>query len=1008
MRDENPPRSIIVVVFNMQREAPRTLFILTADYQNIAPDWYEVLVVDNGSTPPLGRDTVLAISEHFKYVYLEPDHPSLAHALNAGARLARGRMLGFMIDGARMLSPGVVQYAIRAARAYQHPVVSTVGFHLGPKSQQASTQEGYNQEQEDQLLNSVDWRRDGYALFQIAAFAGSSRHGWFAPLAESNCVFVTRSTFEALGGFDEAFDYPGGGLVNLDFYRRACERPETELVLLLGEGSFHQYHGGATTGPATHETASSWGELAAQYRRIRGRDYRTPRIRCNYLGHVPPSVYPSVRDSLDRLDWLSQRTLTVDGLYDEHPILPNPVRAEKARRQAIVVLGMHRSGTSALTRVVNLMGAALPGNLLPSVPDNEPGYWESYDVLRLNNALLAAAGTAWHDDAPVLDAWWVSEAAQAFRPRARALLEDAFYDTSLFVLKDPRLCRLLPFWKSVLEDFGAHVCFIHILRHPQEVFRSLAARARREETRPAAITVPEKAHLLWLRYVLEAEYQTRGCRRSVITYDGLLADWATTLERVMAEMGLSFPITLDEAAPAVGAFLSPQHKRQQRDEAEAGLGAVLAEEVYGMFAAHAATGIPLDQARLDGVRNALDAVEAAYAPLRAPTRLAVRVHTPWYAEVLDQVALRAPGAAGPAPRVLYVSGNPTSRGHVYRVVHHVAALQAAGIDASWVPLTEAVCTQVDDVDLVVVFRAAWDDLLERLHARCRARGLLLGFDIDDLLFEPEIMTVAYFDYLRSMNEAKRQVWRRKAEGYRRTLTEADFALVSTEPLAEAARALGKPVYVLPNGLDAAMIAQADAALADPAAKPSAGDGRIRLGYASGTPTHQKDFAVVAPVLAALLDERPALRLTVVGYLTLEEFPDLLRRRHRIEIRPHVPHAELFREYARFDVNLAPLECGNPFCEGKSELKYFEAALVAAPTIAAATLPYRTAIKDGETGFCACTPEQWRAHLLALIDDPGERARLGRNARIHAVAAFGPEAQRAAARRTFLAIAQNAR
>ena len=267
------------------------------------------------------------------------------------------------------------------------------------------------------------------------------------------------------------------------------------------------------------------------------------------------------------------------------------------------------------------------------------------------------------------------------------------------------------------------------------------------------------------------------------------------------------------------------------------------------------------------------------------------------------------------------------------------------------------------------------------------------------------MTVERFDYLRQMKPKDQQAWIRKVEGYRRTMDEADFALVSTEPLAEAAWALGKPAYVLPNGIDAAMITQADAALAGAAGKPSTANGRLRLGYASGTPTHQKDFAVVAPLLATLLDEQPALSLTVVGYLTLEEYPELLRHRDRIERRPHVPHAELFREYARFDVNLAPLQHDNPFCEGKSELKYFEAALVAVPTIASATRPYRAAIKDGETGFCAGTPEAWLTHLRVLLDDPGERARLGRNARHHAIAAFGPESQCAAAHRTFLAITQ---
>ena len=489
----------------------------------------------------------------------------------------------------------------------------------------------------------------------------------------------------------------------------------------------------------------------------------------------------------------------------------------------------------------------------------------------------------------------------------------------------------------------------------------------------------------------------------MVTYDGLLADWTATMQRVASEAGVAFPVSLVEAAPAINKFLSAQHRHHYHDGGEATGSVALAHRIYDLFAAHTAEGVPLDPAPLDAARNALDSVETAYAPLRAPTRYCIHVESPWHAEMLGRVAERTIASSGPTLRVLYVSDGPETMCRVYRVVHHVAALQAAGVDASWLPLTEAAKAKAEEVDVVVVFREPWNDSLERLHDICRARSIPIGFDIDDLLFDPQILTVENFDHLRLIPESERQDWLRKVVGYRRTLTESDFAIVSTQPLAEAAEVFGVPVYVLPNGLDAAMIAQADAALADQVDKPAAADGWLRLGYASGTATHQKDFAVVAPVLAALLDEQATLVLTVVGLLTLEEYPDLLRHRDRIEARPWVPHAELFREYARFDVNLAPLECGNSFCEVKSELKYFEAALAEVPTVASATRPYRAAIKDGETGYCALTSEEWRDHLLSLIIDAGQRARLGRNARVHAIAAFGPEAQSAAAVRTFQTI-----
>ena len=666
------------------------------------------------------------------------------------------------------------------------------------------------------------------------------------------------------------------------------------------------------------------------------------------------------------------------------------------------MLGNNRSGTSALTRVINLLGANLPGNLMPKTPDNPEGYWESYDFYKLNEELLKAAGTDWHDDAPIPENWFASDAVRVFHRQAQDLLNEFFHDTPLFVLKDPRMCRLVPFWQEALKEFSADISFILIVRHPHEVYSSFEA--RRKMSLPS-IHSHEKSDLLWLRMILEAEYQTRGLNRSIVTYDALLSDWRSALQSMLATTGLSSRLS-PIISSTIDNFLSTRHRHHYGKIKNSSANAELAVHIYNLFATHADEGTKLDVGRLDAVHYSLDHVEESFSSLRAPNRLVLHEQSPWHAEVLTQVAMHAKQDSMSSLRVLYISHHHETRSHMYRVKHHVAALNAGLVEASWVGLTEDALARIDEADVVVVFREIWNDLLMRCQARCRSLGIPFGFDIDDLIFNPEILTVQNFDFLRRWDEKQRQRWlQNHVGGYQRTLIESDFAVVSTKPLANAVQKFGIPAYVLSNGLDIEMIAQADAALIEFAQKPSTTDGMLRLGYASGTPTHQKDFATIVPVLCALMDDRPELILTLVGHLDLQEFPELQRHHERIETRSFVPHAELLREYARFDVNLAPLECGNPFCEAKSELKYYEAALVEVPTIAAATEPYRTAIKNSESGFSALTSNEWKAHLISLIDHPKERIRLGRNARVHAIATFGPEAQSVAACQIYNTIAR---
>ncbi len=295
--------SVVLVVYDMNREAPRTLHTLSAAYQRgIEADQYEVLVVDNGSPEPLGEALVRSCGPNFRYHYIDQASPSPVAAINTGVSMTRGEVVAVMIDGARMVTPGLLDYGRRAFALYADPVVTCPAWHLGPKLQQLSVSEGYDKKQEDALLAGIDWRRDGYRLFEIGTPAGSSKEGCFMAMTESNAVFLHRRGFDALGGYDPAFDLPGGGMVNLDFYRRAGERPGTELVVLFGEGSFHQLHGGISTNVPREETRRRVATWKAQYEIIRGECYRPPQARPVFLGHLHPAVMPFIRFSAERYE----------------------------------------------------------------------------------------------------------------------------------------------------------------------------------------------------------------------------------------------------------------------------------------------------------------------------------------------------------------------------------------------------------------------------------------------------------------------------------------------------------------------------------------------------------------------------------------------------------------------------------------------------------------------------------------------------------------------------------
>ena len=265
--------------------------------REIDADDYELILIDNGSTIPFDAEALRRGAKNLTILNATDASPSPVGAINLGIEAARGDLVGVCIDGARMASPGLLAHALAAAALHPRPVIGSLSFHLGPEVQMESVRKGYNQATEDALLAQSGWEEDGYRLFDIAVFAGSSRGGWFVLPEETNALFLRAQHWADLGGYDGGFQSPGGGLANLDAWRRACDDPSGDLIMLLGEATFHQVHGGV----ATNASASPWDAFHAEYVRLRGAAYakstRTPR----FFGRFDPHALGSLRASLAAL-----------------------------------------------------------------------------------------------------------------------------------------------------------------------------------------------------------------------------------------------------------------------------------------------------------------------------------------------------------------------------------------------------------------------------------------------------------------------------------------------------------------------------------------------------------------------------------------------------------------------------------------------------------------------------------------------------------------------------------
>ncbi len=402
--------------------------------------------------------------------------------------------------------------------------------------------------------------------------------------------------------------------------------------------------------------------------------------------------------------------------------------------------------------------------------------------------------------------------------------------------------------------------------------------------------------------------------------------------------------------------------------------------------------------RMRGVREA-GSVRLALAPPEIPTQPLTPAMSVPVLLAPTVTVVPAPGLdTARAPRALFISGEDHTPGHSYRILRYLDAARAVGFDASWKAAAPVGPPDLDGAKVVVLWRVPHGAHVQGIIDYARARGAAVVFDVDDLMFRPEMAVVDIIDGIRSQKFSEMQTQAFFTQ-IGRTLRASDLVTCPTEELAHHARLMGRPAYVLPNGFDEDSHDLARRARADWA---EVGDDLLRIGYAGGSRTHQRDFAVAVPAIARVLAENLQARLTIFkdpssdeGLILMDEFPQLAPLADRIEWRDLVPLAVLATELARFAINIAPLEADNPFCEAKSELKFFEAALAGVPTVASPSGPFTRAIEDGVSGCLPRSEEEWYSALTRLLGDASLRARMAQSAYHVSLGRFGPEARQSA-------------
>jgi glycosyltransferase involved in cell wall biosynthesis len=337
---------------------------------------------------------------------------------------------------------------------------------------------------------------------------------------------------------------------------------------------------------------------------------------------------------------------------------------------------------------------------------------------------------------------------------------------------------------------------------------------------------------------------------------------------------------------------------------------------------------------------------------------------PWTASFEDRLAALRKGSS----RIVYFYERPDTSTFRYRVYNMIQALATSNADVSAAYFSQCEMDRLDQVigmaDVLVVCRSRYTAQLNRLITRAKEFGCRVLFDVDDLIFDTNYVHLILNTLDQQLSEVAWDFWFACIGRLGATLRLCDGVIVTNEYLASRVRHYAdRETYVIPNFLNEEQIALSRHVFNLKRESGFARNEWIHLGYFSGTPTHNKDFEIIAGALARLMDSNPRLVLRIVGYLDLKGW--LQEHGSRVEFYPLQDFLNLQRLIGSTEINLVPLQ-DNIFTNCKSELKYFEAGIVGTVTIASPTFSFRSAIQNGGNGFLA-NAHEWEERLSSLID-----------------------------------------
>jgi hypothetical protein len=535
--DSSPLVSVVLRAHDAGDVAAAIASVVAQTYSHL-----EIIVVDDAANEATAA-SVKAMLAHVPMAsrVVRRDRAGMAAAFNEGAASARGEYLAFL-DAADLYAPDriacLVDAIARAGVAWGFSLVSSAGAR--------ALEAGHAREES----TAIAWQRQrGF----LGKYSNSFALVDYDLAASPGNLFVARDFFDRLGGFHELPHH-----AQWEFCFRAIAFHEPIVVprplYLLGRGA--------------QKTASSLAGTAEHAQRLLAAFLETA------LAHAPECTnrfapqWPANRLLFLRTVLCAPRgalvpvavlkATTAQWRARQARLTQAPARAHEGRKTAIVVLGMHRSGTSAVSRLLNLCGAFLPVKIKPAkLGVNSKGFWEPEEVLEFNGRVLRQLGGEWNRVDFVLPE--AGEFVQEFEADARVLLASEYGDERTILIKDPRIAVLAPLWHRALEAAGYRAVYVVPVRHPLEVARSLHARG----------DMPvEDGLALWRVYMERIAAFADAHPDAVVhvEYPEVLEDWRRVVERIARR--LDVPLAAGDRSDEVDRFLEAdlRHHAARDDE----------------------------------------------------------------------------------------------------------------------------------------------------------------------------------------------------------------------------------------------------------------------------------------------------------------------------------------------------------------------------------------------------------------------------------------------------------